>query len=407
MRITRTAKLGQVGKVAWEVNDFLDKVESYFKEVDSCFRYVARGDYTRYTLDRGLPGLLKESLSNINTALSKMRQGSDLLAANKLQSGLHNLNTSHLIDNLRRMQEDLSKISEQVNTVEDIANENGTAAKLSQQSVRELVQSLNNITEIIQSVAQVVHALGEDSNRVAESLSIITDIADQTNLLALNAAIEAARAGEQGRGFAVVADEVKALSRRTKDAAIDVTDTINSFSVRVKETVSQAESSNELAGQISEMVNTFKEQFDTFAERSDQTVKLVSHAKDRAFGSLIKVDHVIFIQNGYIAMDHTQPHTEELDAVSKTHQQCRMGQWYYEGIGAKDFAHTPAYKSLEKPHSEVHLSVQQATALRDADWINDASVRDQILDAMSRAEESSYQVLKLVDEMVDQKHSGH
>lgn len=404
VRITCTAKLGQVGKVAWEVNDFLDKVESYFKEVDSCFRHVGRGDYSRYTMDRGLPGLLKESLVNINTALEKMRQGSELLAANKLQSGLHNLNTSNLIGNLRRTQEDLSKISDQVSIVEDIANENGSSAKLSQKSVRELSSALGNIAGIIQSVSQVVNELGQDSQRVAESLSIITDIADQTNLLALNAAIEAARAGEQGRGFAVVADEVKALSRRTKEAAIDVSSTINSFSVRVKDTVEKAQKSNTLAEEVSVMVDSFKQQFDRFAERADETVELVSHAKDRAFGSLVKVDHVIYIQNGYVALDsHSNAAEEALEAISKTHTQCRMGQWY-ANQGRERFGDTAGYRAMDDPHSEVHLSVQEAAALRNADWVHDVAVREQIIDAMTRAENASYLVVQAVEDMVEQKH---
>lgn len=406
VRITQTRKLGEVGKVAWEVNDFLDKVESYFKEVDSCFRHVAKGDYSRPALHRGMPGLLKESLKNINKALLEMKKGSELLAANELHSDLHSLNTQHLINNLRQTQNDLVKIGDEMARVEGIANENGDAAQNSQQAVQQMVSALDNITATINSVAKVVNKLGEDSDKVKESLSIITDIADQTNLLALNAAIEAARAGEQGRGFAVVADEVKALSKRTKDAAVDVTGTINDFSSRVEEMVQQADDSNHIATEVSDMVSGFKVQFDRFAAGAKDTMHAVQCAKDRAFGSLVKADHVIFKQNGYVALDHSADRRNEIANISTTHHECRLGQWYYEGAGAEAFAKTQAYAKLAEPHAIVHQSVQKAVSLRDADWANNKAIKKEIVGAMKRAEEESYKILQYIDAMIEERHSG-
>ena len=406
VRITKTARLGEVGKVAWEVNDFLDKVESYFKEVDSCFKHVAKGQYDRPALHRGLPGLLKQSLENINLALIEMQKGSQLLVANELHSELHSLNTSHLINNLRQTQDDLIRIGEEMARVETIANDNGNAAHSSQSSVREMVKALDNISTTINSVATVVNQLGKDSDRVKESLSIITDIADQTNLLALNAAIEAARAGEQGRGFAVVADEVKALSRRTKEAAVDVSATINTFNDRVEEMVSQASESNAIASEVNEMVNGFKDQFDTFSSGSKDTMIAVACAKDRAFGCLAKADHIIFKQNGYLALDHSTNRDKEIEATSVTHHQCRLGRWYYEGVGFDTFSNTQAYRLLETPHANVHAAVQKAISLRDADWASDKSIKQEIVQAMSLAEEESYKILKYIDAMIDEQHTN-
>lgn len=401
-RITRTAKLGEVGKVAWEVNDFLDKVESYFKEVDSCFSHVSRGQFNRTAQPQGLPGLLKQSLQNINLSINEMGKGVGLLAANELHSELHSLNTSHLINNLRQTQQDLISIGDELARVEAIANDNGTAAESSQGAVQQMVTALANITATINSVAEVVHKLGEDSARVKESLSIITDIADQTNLLALNAAIEAARAGEQGRGFAVVADEVKALSKRTKEAAIDVSGTINTFSDRVEEMVVQAQVSNDTANEVSSLVNGFKTQFDTFSVGAKDTVNAVSSAKNRAFASLVKADHVIYKQNGYLALDHSQDRTAEIEAITKSHHSCRLGVWYYEGEGSEAFSATPSYRKLEEPHAVVHREVQRAVSLRDADWANNRAIKQEIVSAMTTAEEQSYKILQYIDDMIEE-----
>ncbi|MCP4598194.1 methyl-accepting chemotaxis protein [Neptuniibacter sp.] len=403
-RITSVAGLGEVGKVAWELNDLLDRVESYFKEVDACFSYVAEGRYDRKALYKGMPGRLRKSLSQINVSLEKMEEGAKFLVSNQLKSELHNLNTGHLIENLKRNQADLVKISDEMEQVESIAAQNGEAAANSQVTVEGMSNSLESISKNIASVSQVTQALEKDSAKVSESLSIITDIADQTSLLALNAAIEAARAGEQGRGFAVVADEVKALSNRTKEAAIEVTETINSFSESVTEMVQQAAVSTEAAEKISEQVQQFREQFVDIARSAEDTQRYISYAKDRTFGSLAKADHVIFKQNGYIALDDSQHREQEVSAVSVNHTECRLGKWYYEGFGADSFQSTRAYPQLEVPHAAVHTAVQKAVALRDENWKKNPAIRQEIVANMSKAEDESYKILQYIDDMIEERH---
>ena len=393
LRITNTRKLGEVGKVAWEVNDFLDKLESYFKEVDTCFKQAAEGNFQRRAFAKGIPGLLKGSLQNVNHSIEAMADNTNLLSANELRSSLHLLNVTNLVRNLREAQSDLVKIGDRMANVTAMSQETRQAAEDSQQAVQGIVRSLDVIAETIQRVTEAVNQLGEDSRKVQSSLSIITEIADQTNLLALNAAIEAARAGEQGRGFAVVADEVKALSRRTKEAAIEVTDTINSFSSRVEKMVVQARTSNDSAISVSQMVAGFKEQFDTFADRSKQTGMAVTIARDLALTALVKVDHIIYKQNGYMALDPSSVHEEALKAISVDHHNCRLGRWYYDGEGHTSFNHTRGYQALEAPHAQIHRAVQKAVEMRDADWMHDAAVKADIVAAMTQAEEESYVLL--------------
>ncbi len=404
-RITSVAGLGEVGQVAWAMNDLLDRVESYFKEVDTCFAYVAEGRYDRKALYRGMPGRLRKSLSQINVSLERMEEGAQFLASNQLQSELHNLNTANLIENLKCNQADLAYISDEMEQVESIASQNGKAAIESQATVDGMSSSLESITQNIDSVTNVTKALEEDSSKVSESLSIITDIADQTSLLALNAAIEAARAGEQGRGFAVVADEVKALSNRTKEAAVEVTKTINSFSARVAEMVQQANVSSEAASEISERVQHFREQFSDISSSADESQRYISYAKERIFASLAKVDHVIFKQNGYIALDDSQSHPDAVAAVAKTHTECRLGKWYYEGPGAEHFRNTQSYGKLELPHTIVHEAVHRAVSLRTENWQKDEAIRSEIIENMRLAEEESYKILQYIDNIIEERHA--
>lgn len=403
-RICQIEQLGPTGAVAWELNDFLDKIETYFKEVDSCFRHVANGRYDRRALYKGLPGQMRESLKRINSSLELMREAAEFVAGNELNSELHSLNTQHLIRDLKHNQADLISISEEMEQIESIADRNQQEASDSQIAVDRMVETLKNINTTITAVVAVVDKLGRDSHEVAQSLSIITDIADQTNLLALNAAIEAARAGEQGRGFAVVADEVKALSRRTKEAAIDVSHTIATFNQRVDQMIEQTRDSSREADEASTLMERFRDQFQSIADAASQTKGYVSHAKDRTFGSLTKADHVIYKQYGYLLFDNSQSLSDAEQAARVSHTDCRLGRWYYEGSGAELFSGTSSYAKLEAPHRAVHEHVQHAIALRDGDWRQDAALRREIVNHMAQAEEQSYKVLQYIDGMIAEQH---
>jgi methyl-accepting chemotaxis protein len=121
------------------------------------------------------------------------------------------------------------------------AKEAANAARAGNQVVSQTIEGMNRIAQVVQESAKTVQELAKSSDKIGEIIGVIDDIADQTNLLALNAAIEAARAGEQGRGFAVVADEVRKLAERTGKATKEITDMIKGIQNDTKGAVSGME----------------------------------------------------------------------------------------------------------------------------------------------------------------------
>lgn len=148
-----------------------------------------------------------------------------------------------------------ASVAQMVGTIEDISRNMEVVADKSQNAqqsvsdgqarVTSAVSLVNNLSGQLQSSVLSAQELAKESESIGTVLNVIQDIAEQTNLLALNAAIEAARAGEQGRGFAVVADEVRALASRTHDATVEISDIISSLQQRTQSIVTIMQSCGE------------------------------------------------------------------------------------------------------------------------------------------------------------------
>lgn len=192
---------------------------------------------------------LKTLIGDIKAASSSMASGSEQLSASSEEI------TRTMSDQSNRSNQIAASAEEMSQTVIDIAKNAGNiataasdTASVAQKGAHIVEKSANEskaISATVDSSARVMQNLGDKSKQIGEIVAVINDIADQTNLLALNAAIEAARAGEQGRGFAVVADEVRKLAERTAKATSEIGSMISAIQGEVDNAVTAMNSTNQ------------------------------------------------------------------------------------------------------------------------------------------------------------------
>lgn len=156
-----------------------------------------------------------------------------LQSAHNIDGQKHELNL--LATAMNEMQATVQEVARNTNDAASAATQASTTAELGSNTVNDSIVRIEQVAEAIEKTAIVIRQLGDDSRNIGMVLEVIQSIAEQTNLLALNAAIEAARAGEQGRGFAVVADEVRTLAKRTQDSTSQINGIISELQHRANE----------------------------------------------------------------------------------------------------------------------------------------------------------------------------
>jgi hypothetical protein len=273
-------------------------------------------------------------------------------------------NWQHLLRNMEKFgqsligtQQTMAGMTQTLKQEKEEAHAAGAASAGSRSLMLRISHDLGTLYDHSQQTMGRVEGLSANTVQIGGILQLIKEIAGQTNLLALNAAIEAARAGEAGRGFAVVADEVRKLAERTAKATSEIDKLVGNIqrdTGEAKAGIEELANQAEICGKDGAKAT---ENLEGILGLSKKIELVIALAALRSFAELAKLDHTVFKFEVYkVFMGLSQKGINDF----ANHTGCRLGKWYYEGDGRNCFSNFDGYSAMEAPHLAVHKHGHEA-----------------------------------------------